>query len=84
MDDAQPERALQWSRKSLELHPRDSSALVNAGCVHAKAGESGQALDLLERVFARGFGKRDWVVNDPDYATLWREPRFQNLVSRLK
>jgi DNA-binding SARP family transcriptional activator/Tfp pilus assembly protein PilF len=84
LDDGQEERALEWSRKSLDLYPDDSSALVNAGCLHAKAGETGQALDLLERVFARGAGKRDWVVNDPDYSVLRPEPRFQQLLGRLK
>ena len=83
LDDGQPERALEWSRKSLELFPRDTSALINAGCVHAKLGETDAAMDFLERVFALGFGKRDWIVNDPDYAILAPEPRFQQWLGRL-
>jgi adenylate cyclase len=39
---------------------------------------------LLERVFARGWGKRDWVDHDPDYDILRDDPRFQKLVARLK
>ena len=81
---AQTERALEWSRRCLELYPDDSSALVNIACVHARAGQSNEALDLLERVFAQGCGKRDWVMNDPDYCSLHREPRFQRLVARLR
>ena len=84
LDDGQPERALEWSRKSLELFPRDTSVLINAGCVHAKLGETDAAMDFLERVFALGFGKRDWIVNDPDYAILAPEPRFQQWLGRLK
>jgi tetratricopeptide (TPR) repeat protein len=80
----QTERALEWSRRCLELYPDDTSALVNIACVHARAGQSNEALDLLERVFAQGCGKRDWVMNDPDYASLHREPRFHRLVSRLR
>jgi hypothetical protein len=57
---------------------------VNIACVHARAGQSNEALDLLERVFAQGCGKRDWVVNDPDYSSLHREARFHRLVSRLR
>ena len=60
------------------------SALINAGCVHAKLGETDAAMDFLERVFALGFGKRDWIVNDPDYAILAPEPRFQQWLGRLK
>jgi tetratricopeptide (TPR) repeat protein len=80
----QMERALEWSRRCLELYPGDTSALVNIACVHARAGENNEALDLLERVFARGCGKRDWVMNDPDYSNLHQEPRFHRLVSRLR
>ena len=35
-------------------------------------------------VFALGFGKRDWIMNDPDYAILAPEPRFQQWLGRLK
>lgn len=84
LDCGQTERALEWSRHCLDLYPDDPSALVNIACVHARAGLNQEALDLLERVFAQGCGKRDWVINDPDYASLRREPRFQQMVSQLR
>ena len=84
LDVGQTERALEWSRRCLDLHPDDSSALVNIACVYARTHLNEEALNLLERVFALGCGKRDWVVNDPDYASLRNEPRFQRLVSRLR
>ena len=83
VDDEQTERALQWSRSALELYADDTSALVNVACVHARVGQADEALNLLERVFARGCGKRDWVENDPDYDSLRAEPRFQRLLSGL-
>ena len=36
----------------------------------AKLGLTEEALDLLERVFNKGWGKKDWVENDPDYDSL--------------
>jgi DNA-binding SARP family transcriptional activator len=83
-DDDQGDRALEWGTKVLDLYPHDSSAWVNVACMYARTGESGKALDALEHVFARGYGKRDWVMNDPDYGSLWREPRFQQMLGRLK
>ena len=77
------DRALEWSKRALELYPDDMSALVNVACVHARARQNGPALDLLERVFARGCGKRDWVLNDPDYGSLRSEARFERLIARL-
>jgi hypothetical protein len=43
-----------------------------------------EALELLERVFTRGWGKRDWVEHDPDYDILRDDPRFKKLLARLK
>jgi DNA-binding SARP family transcriptional activator len=83
-DTGQVDRALEWSRRSLELYPDDASALVNGACLQARAGEKEAALELLERVFAQGCGKRGWVENDPDYASLRSDSRFQRLVARLR
>jgi tetratricopeptide (TPR) repeat protein len=84
VDAGQTERALEWSRRCLDRYPDDTSALVNIACVHARAGQKDEALDLLERVFAQGCGKRDWVVNDPDYSSLRNEPRFHRMLGRLR
>jgi DNA-binding SARP family transcriptional activator/Tfp pilus assembly protein PilF len=84
VDDGQTERALDWSGMALELYPEDTSALVNIACVYARLDQRNEALDLLERVFTRGCGKRDWVENDPDYRSLRREPRFHRLLSGLR
>ncbi len=82
--DGQKARAMAWSQRALELYPDDLSALVNGACLFAKAGRKEEALELLERVFARGWGKRDWVEHDPDYDILRDDPRFQKLLARLK
>ena len=82
--DGQVARALEWSRRALDLYPDDMGALINAACLHCKLRQKEEALKLLERVFARGWGKRDWVDHDPDYDILRDDPRFQKLVARLK
>jgi hypothetical protein len=58
--------------------------LINAACLRARMGLKEEALDLLERVFAKGWGKRDWVEHDPDYDILRGEPRFKKLLANLK
>ncbi len=82
--DGQTTRAFEWSRRSLDLYPDDMSTLINAACLRAKLGQKEDALELLERVFAHGWGKRDWVDHDPDYNILRDDPRFLNLLARLK
>jgi DNA-binding SARP family transcriptional activator/Flp pilus assembly protein TadD len=82
-EDGQTERALKWAQRTLQLYPDDTSALVNVACVYAGSNQVSDALDLLERVFAQGCGKRDWIEHDPDYRVLHPEPRFHRLLSKL-
>jgi TolB-like protein/tetratricopeptide (TPR) repeat protein len=77
-------RAMEWSLRALELYPDDMRTLVNAACLRAKSGLKEEALEILERIFARGWGKRDWVEHDPDYDILRDDPRFINLLAKLK
>jgi adenylate cyclase len=83
-DDGQRDRAIEWSQRALELYPDDLSTLISAACLNARTGQKEEALGFLERVFARGWGKRDWVEHDPDYDTLRDDPRFQKLLAKLK
>ena len=82
--DGQKARAMEWSQRSLELYPDDMGTLVNAACLRAKAGLKEEALELLERVFARGWGKRDWIEHDRGFDILRDDPRFKKLLARLK
>jgi len=82
--DGQKERALAWSQRAIELYPDNPSALTNGACLRAKVGDIEGAIALLDRVFARGWGKRAWIDQDPDYDVLRGDPRFQAFVERLK
>ncbi len=82
--DGQHERAVRWSDRALQIYPDEPGVVINAACVRAKAGLKNETLDLLEKVFARGWGKRAWVENDPDYDFLRDDPRFQALFAKLK
>jgi len=83
-EDGQHERALEWSRRALEVNPDDMSALICAACLMAKIGNKEESLVLLERLFGRGWGKRDWIDHDSDYDVLRDDPRFQRLIAKLK
>lgn len=83
-DIGEKEEAVQWINKALELYPEETGVLVNGACFFAKAGNKEKALDLLEKVFGKGFGKRNWIEQDPDYDSLREDARFQALLQKLK
>lgn len=83
-EDGQRDRALAFSRRALELYPDDTNALVLGACLHARLGHKNEALDLLQRSFSRGWGKRAWVEHDPDFDSLRDDPRFRELLARLR
>src|SRR6185369_4107565 len=82
--DGQTERAAEWTRRSLELYPDDMSTLINAACTYAKTGNKEESLALLERAIRRNWGNRDWLDHDPDFDLLRDDPRFIDLMSKLK
>jgi len=83
-EEGQTARAIEWSTRALELYPDDMSALGNGACLQARLGNADQAIALLERVSAHGWGQRDWLERDPDYENLREDPRFQRLLKTFK
>ena len=81
--DGQLDRAVAWASRSLELSPDDLSVLYNSACVFSKVGRRDRALDLLGRLFGRGWGKRRWVEQDSDFDELRDDPRFRELFAAL-
>jgi len=83
-DDGQSERALEWARRAEALYPDDMGVIINGALLRARNGLTEEALDLLDRMFSKGWGKKDWVENDPDYDSLRGEPRFIEMMANLK
>jgi TolB-like protein/Flp pilus assembly protein TadD len=82
--DGQEERALEWARRAETLYPDDMGVIINGALGRARAGRIEEALDLLERMFNKGWGKKDWVENDTEYDCLRQEPRFIAMMAKLK
>jgi tetratricopeptide (TPR) repeat protein len=73
----------------LERDPRGGPTLYAAACVvsrtveaHADPQAVDQALDLLEKALAQGYGA-DKVAADPDLAALRKQPGCQTLLDRI-
>jgi adenylate cyclase len=83
-DEGDVGRAFEWSQRSVDLYPDDLSALLNNACLKFRSGMHEEGLDILERFFDRGQGKRDWVEHDPDYDCVRDHPRFKAMFAKLK
>jgi serine/threonine protein kinase/Flp pilus assembly protein TadD len=75
--------AREWASRALSMDPEEPSVLYNVACAYALLGEIDTALDCLEKAVGQGSGYREWIENDPDFASLRGNPRFQTLVERL-
>jgi len=76
-------KAREWNQRALAADPEDSGMLYNVACVHARLGETDEAIDCLERAVKSGFGLREWLENDPDFATVRGDPRFQAILAKM-
>jgi adenylate cyclase len=83
-DEGDVGRAFEWSQRAVDLYPDDLSALLNNACLKFRSGMHEAGLDILERFFGRGQGKRDWVEHDPDYDCVRDHPRFKAMFGKLK
>ena len=82
--DGQHERALEWARRAEKIEPDDMAVLINGALLRGRLGMKEEAIDMLERVFGQGRGKRDWIEHDPDYDPLRDDPRFKAMLGKLK
>jgi adenylate cyclase len=83
-EDGQNERGLEWARRAEALYPEDMGVIINGACSRIKLGLIDEALDLLERMFGKGWGKKAWVEMDHDYDPLRAHPRFIAMLAKLK
>jgi tetratricopeptide (TPR) repeat protein len=76
-------RALEWASRALSMDPEEATVLYNVSCAYVLLGETDKSLDCLEKAFGKGFGHKEWIENDPDFAALRSNPRFQALMQRF-
>jgi len=71
--------ALSYLDRSLQLGHRNKDLLFNAALVYDQLGESGVALEWLEKSLAAGFSLQT-VRDAPALDNLRSNPRFQELM----
>ena len=80
----QIDRGLEWIERARRMDPHDGPTLYHVACAYAVVGRPAEALDILEQCLDAGFGNLDWISNDPDWAGVQDDPRFQALLDRMR
>ena len=74
-------RSDEWARRAIQSDPTNPLLQYNIGCLYAVGGNRGLALDHLERAMELGMRNRDWLMTDPDLASIRDDPRFAALLT---
>ena len=75
-------RAKDWGAQALAISPGDATVLYNVACIYATSGESDEAISMLEKAVALGFGHWSWIENDSDFDSLHGHPRYEALLAK--
>jgi adenylate cyclase len=77
-------RAEELAERALAARPNEFATYYNLACAFAVLGRRERALDMLDRAVQHGRGNLEWIEHDPDFDPVREEPRFHEIVSRLR
>lgn len=78
------ERAEHELKAVLELEPQNETAWYNLACTYARWGKLDQAIEHLRRAVELGFDDAGHMEQDPDLESLRQDPRYRELIARLR
>jgi TolB-like protein/tetratricopeptide (TPR) repeat protein len=78
------EKGEEWFARAIAIEPGNVGTLYNIACAYAQVGKIEKSFDNLRNAIEHGFSHKEWVENDPDLAPLRSDPRFQELLARMK
>jgi Zn-dependent protease len=75
--------AARFGAESLARRPTPERA-YDVACAYARAGDSSRAVAMLRRASELGFSDAEGAAGDPDLASLFGLPEFQNWLTSLR
>ena len=78
------ERGLELDRRLVRILPEDPTIRYNLSCSLALTDRTLESLEALEAAIALGYDDVEYLLRDPDMSALQNEPRFVELVRRLR
>jgi serine/threonine protein kinase/regulator of sirC expression with transglutaminase-like and TPR domain len=78
------EKGLEWAEKALKIEPDNPYNLYGVACFYSRFGNIDKAIECLDRSITAGFSHKEWAEKDSDFDALRKDPRFHELLKRLK
>jgi non-specific serine/threonine protein kinase len=76
------EEAVRHLQTAVALRPNDGNTLYNAACTYGILQKKPEALEVLKRAIAAGYGNLTWAAQDTDLQCLHGNTEFQTIVGR--
>ncbi|MFA5794551.1 MAG: transglutaminase domain-containing protein [Candidatus Brocadiia bacterium] len=73
------QKSLELYTKALEYNPDDAGLWYNIACDCALLGKVDDGINALKKALEYGYSELHWMDNDPDLATLRKDPRYKDL-----
>jgi serine/threonine protein kinase/Tfp pilus assembly protein PilF len=74
------DEAVRHLQTAVALRPNDGNTLYNAACTLGMLLRKSEALDMLKKAIAAGYGNLNWASRDADLDCLHDDPEFRKLV----
>jgi Flp pilus assembly protein TadD len=78
------QEGLQVDLELVGMRPDEPIVWYNLGCSYALTGHKEQAFNALTKAVELGYADSDWMLKDSDLQSLREDPRFPQLVKRVR
>jgi adenylate cyclase len=72
------------AERALQVRPDAFSTFYNVACAYSVLGDREDALRMLDQAVQHGRGNLEWIGHDPDFDPLREDPRFNDIVNRIR
>ncbi|MFH0839384.1 MAG: tetratricopeptide repeat protein, partial [Candidatus Omnitrophota bacterium] len=78
------EKGLAIDKKLSELKPDDPVVWYNLSCSLSLLNKTDKSLEAMKQALAHGYNDMEYLLSDPDLASLRETPGFKELLFKLK
>lgn len=78
------EQGLEWAVQALDMDPDEPATYYNVACAYTAANKIEKGLEYLDKAVHAGFARKDWIKFDSDLDPLRSNPKFDNIIQKLK